>query len=374
MTMLKLSQPNISESAIQQVADVLRSGNLVCGAEARAFETELAKFTNSRNAVLVSSGTAALYLAMVGLEIGPGDIVIVPAFTFPATVNAVIVAGARPLIVDVDPKTYCLDPSSVSQVIQSFNGPGKLRAILLVHEFGTPCDMVQFRDLAARHKLLLLEDAACALGASSNNGPIGSGSTLACFSFHPRKTITTGEGGLLTTDDSALADRLKMLRNHGRVDAARGIDFVEAALNFRLTDFQAALGRSQLHNLSAWIEKRRQLALEYMDQLQDLCEEGLLELPEHVSGQSWQTFMVVLADKFDRDVISQQMKTNGIEAGVGAQALGDMSAYRALAEGDLPVSRRLSNKGLALPMCELMSVSDVSKTCNALAQALREVR
>ncbi len=371
--MLSLSRPNISEAAIRQVANVLRSGNLVYGEEAKAFEAELADMTNCSEAVLVSSGTAALYLAMIGLKIGPGDVVIVPAFTFPATVNAVIVAGATPLIVDVDPGTYCLNPSTVSQVIKNFEGSGKLKAIMLVHEFGTPCDMLAFLKLAERHNLLLVEDAACALGAKSNNGPIGSGSTLACFSFHPRKTITTGEGGLLTTDDPELADRLRLLRNHGRVYAENEIDFGEAALNFRLTDFQAALGRSQLPSLSDWIQKRHLIAAEYKSQLKGMAKQGLLVLPKDVPGQSWQTFMVVLAEQFNRDEISRQMKLKGIEAGIGAQALGDLTAYKSYVTGELPISRRLYRNGLALPMCELMSIDDVSTVCQTLKKMLQEV-
>jgi len=371
---LSLSRPNITELAIERVAEVLRSGKLVYGEQARAFESELASFVGTNEAVVVSSGTAALYLAILGLELGAGDAVVVPGFTFPATINAVLMAGCLPLIVDVDSRSYCLQPEAVEAAIDAYSGSERLRAILLVHEFGAPCDLLRFRELAQARQMVLIEDAACALGATTALGNVGRGSHAACFSFHPRKLLTTGEGGLITTDDANLAERLRRWRNHGIAVTAQGVDFVEPALNFRLTDFQAALGRVQLPELPSWIEQRRSLAKAYLGALAGLEADGAISLPARISGQTWQTFMIVLNDRFDRQFIIQTLRSKGIETNVGAQALTEMTAYAPFARSPLPNSRRLFLKGLALPMFEQMSIEDVHRVAETLRGVLKNGR
>lgn len=371
MTTLRLSRPNIDEAAIAAVAEVLRSGNLVHGAVGRTFEAALAAYVGTAHAVVVSSGTAALYLAIRGLGIGPGDAVLVPDFTFPATANAVVMAGATPVLVDVEPDTYCMAPATAEAAIAAYAGQEKLVAILLVHEFGTPCDMAGFRDLAGRHGLRLIEDAACALGACTALGMVGKGSDVACFSFHPRKTLTTGEGGALVTDDAALADRLRMHRNHGIQLGTDGVEFVQAALNFRLTDFQSALGLSQLPKLPAWIAARQRLAERYLHALAPLARRGLLSVPARVPGQSWQTFMVVLDARFDRSVVISAMAAQGIETNMGAQCLSSTLTFRGLGRPPAhSVAHRLATRGLALPFCETMQAADIDRVAATLAECL----
>lgn len=193
--MFKLSQPNISEAAIAAVADVLRSGQLVHGQECEAFERELAAYLGCSDVVLVSSGTAALHVALQALDIGAGDAVIVPDFTFPATANVVALTGARPVIVDVVPGTYTLDTVQLERVVQGWEGPERLRAVMPVHEFGCVADMSEINRIAKAHGLAVVEDAACALGARQGEHKAGTLGDVGCFSFHPRKTLTTGEGG-----------------------------------------------------------------------------------------------------------------------------------------------------------------------------------
>lgn len=367
--MLKLSQPNISEAAISAVADVLRSGQLVHGPEGEAFEKELAAYLDCRDVVLVSSGTAALHVALLALDIGPGDAVIVPDFTFPATANAVALTGARPVIVDVLPGTYTLDVARVERVVCEWQGPERLRAVMPVHEFGSMVDMPELLRLARTYGLVVVEDAACALGASLEGLMAGAWGDLACFSFHPRKTLTTGEGGAVSTNDAVLATRLRRLRNHGMERTDAGMRFIEPSTNYRLTNFQAALGRMQLQSLDAWIAQRRELARSYLERLTPLAQRGLLDLPLWSDGHSWQTFMVVLGDPLDRAGVVAALRDHGVEANLGAQSLSAIGIYAQAP--DAPVQGpRLFSHGLALPLFEQMTTADVDHVVRALSDVL----
>lgn len=372
MRPLRLSTPNIDEDAVTKVAGVLRSGNLVYGTVGQEFEQELARFVGTSEAVVVSSGTAALYLALRGLGIGIGDKVLVPDFSFPATANAVVMAGAQPIFVDVDPSTYCMTPLGAEAALNACPENDRPSAILLVHEFGTPCEMPAFRRLAEHYNLKLIEDAACALGAREADGMIGAGSDVACFSFHPRKTLTTGEGGAILTNNAELAARVRVLRNHG-IERTNGAPvFHEPALNFRLTDVQSALGLSQLPKLSSWIQARRELAHRYFDTLAPLAKRGDLTLPGKVAGQSWQTFMIVLDERFDRIAVSSAMAARGIETNAGAQCLSGTPAHATHLAIRSSISHRLAAFGLALPMCELMTDVDIEFVVVNLTETLNE--
>lgn len=367
--MLKLSQPNISEAAIAAVADVLRSGQLVQGPECEAFEKELAAYLGCRNVVLVSSGTAALHVALLALDIGPGDAVIVPDFTFPATANVVAMTGARVIIVDVIPNAYTMDTVQLERVVQAWQGPERLRTIMPVHEFGCVADMKAIDCIAKAHGLAVVEDAACALGARLGDRKAGTLGDLGCFSFHPRKTLTTGEGGAVATDDAALAARMRRLRNHGMERAKDRTCFIEPAPNYRMTNFQAALGRAQLPALDDWIGQRRALAKSYLTVLAPLVEQGLLRCPEWQDGHSWQTFMVVVDASLNRDGIIAELRKRGIETNLGAQSLSGIGIY-GQPEIVPAVGRTLYASGLALPMYERMTVADVQQVGMALAEVL----
>ncbi|MBD9484623.1 DegT/DnrJ/EryC1/StrS family aminotransferase [Pseudomonas sp. PDM14] len=367
--MLKLSQPNISEAAIAAVADVLRSGQLVHGQECEAFERELATYLGCSDVILVSSGTAALHVALQALDIGLGDAVIVPDFTFPATANVVALTGARPVIVDVVPGTYTLDTVQLEQVIQSWDGVERLRAVLPVHEFGCIADMREINRIAKSYGLAVVEDAACALGARQDQRKAGTLSDVGCFSFHPRKTLTTGEGGALATNDAALAARMRRLRNHGMERTISGMQFFEPATNYRMTNFQAALGRAQLPLLDEWICQRTILASIYKELLSPLEKAGVLALPRLVTGHSWQTFMVVLDASINRDEVIGELRARGVETNLGAQSLSCIGIY-----GEPQVRSvfgpALYKYGLALPLFERMTMDDVSLVAEAVSQVL----
>ena len=374
--MLRLSLPHLDETAIAAAADVLRSGMLVHGAQGNNFEAELQQWLGVKHAVLVSSGTAALHLALVALDIGPGVAVLVPDFTFPATANVVLLVGATPVLVDVDPHSYCVTPAALEAAIQAWRGPQRLRAIMPVHEFGHPVDIAAVRSIAQRHGLKIVEDAACAIGACDAVAFTGTQGDIGCFSLHPRKTLTTGEGGILTTNDDVLAARLRRLRSHGMERSPAGMAFHEAGFNYRLTDFQAAIGRTQLPHLAAWIESRRALAAQYREALAPLERAGhgvdllLGATPEH-AGHSWQTFMVVLADAIDRAAIIRALAERGIEANLGAQCVSAQPPFAAHAPaGGSPNANRLFRQGLALPFCEQYGAAEVAQVATALAEVL----
>lgn len=370
--MLKLSQPNISETAIAAVADVLRSGQLVHGQECEAFERELASYLGCREVILVSSGTAALHVALLAHDIGQGDAVIVPDFTFPATANAVALTGARPILVDVLPGTYTLDTAQFEEAVQNWRGPERLRAVMPVHEFGCVADMPEINRIAEEHGLVVVEDAACALGASLAGRKAGTWGDAGCFSFHPRKTLTTGEGGAIVTENPDLAARMRRLRNHGMERTEKGMRFLESATNYRLTNFQAALGRMQLPLLDKWISQRAALATTYIELLTQLHTNGLLVLPTPAPGHSWQTFMVVLNPLFDRDQIIAQLLEQGVEANLGAQSLTEIGIH-GTPKPHPAHGPALYRHGLALPLFERMTLTDIQRVVVALHAILSEL-
>ncbi|MCW7755425.1 DegT/DnrJ/EryC1/StrS aminotransferase family protein [Desulfobotulus sp. H1] len=367
--MLKLSEPNISEDIITAVADVLRSGQLVQGEENLLFEKELAAYLGCKEVILVSSGTAALHLALLALDIGPGDAVLVPDFTFPATASVVSMVGARVVIADVDRGTYVLSPDQIERTLDQWQGPERIRALMPVHEFGCSVDMDAVLKIAEKNDLYIVEDAACALGAVYGTRKLGTFGDLGCFSFHPRKTLTTGEGGAISTGSVQLAQKIRRLRNHGMEKRHDGMHFFEPGLNYRLTNFQAAMGRLQLKCLDEWIVVRKKLVEEYRCGLAKLASRNLIHLPVRTEGHSWQTFMVVLDKGFDRAVVIDALRQNGVESNLGAQSLSVLDLY-----GDQPflqtVGPELYRCGLALPLFERMQRSDVKHVCSVLESVL----
>lgn len=256
----------VEEDDIAGVVEVLRSDWLTTGPKVEHFERAFADLVSAKYAVAVSSGTAALHAAMFALGIGPGDEVIVPAMTFAATANCVVFQGGTPVFADVDPETLLIDPLSVSDRITP-----KTKAIIAVDYAGQPCDYDALEAVAEGHNLTLVADACHSLGARYKERPAGSLASLSAFSFHPVKHITTGEGGMIATDDPKLAERMRIFRNHGittdhRQREKQGSWFYEMqelGYNYRITDFQCALGISQLRKLPGWIALRREIAIRY---------------------------------------------------------------------------------------------------------------
>jgi perosamine synthetase len=364
--LIQLAKPNITDKTIDRVVQILKSGHLVQGEQVRRFETCLREYLDANHAVLVSSGTAALHLSLIALNIGPGDEVIVPAFTFPATANAVELVGAKPVLVDIGLRDFCIDAQKIEAKITS-----KTKAIMPVHEFGQPADMENIASIAALHNLKIIEDAACALGAEINGKMIGSFGELACFSFHPRKAITTGEGGGVATQDEEIANRLRIMRNHGIVAEKGIVDFVAAGLNYRMTDFQAALGYEQLASFDDIIAKRLEAAGIYDDLLSSI---GWIQLPEKINGRKmvYQSYHVMIDATMSRDRVMASLKKSGIESNIGAYALNRLSIYRKkynLKDVDFPNAVDAFTRGMVLPMGNHVGFKEIQSIAAALQKA-----
>ena len=360
----RLAKPNISQKAISEVAEVLKSGMLVQGKKVAQFERELARYLNVKNAICVTSGTAALHLSLIALDIKQGGEVIVPAFTFPATANVVELVGAKPVFVDINLNDFCINANLIENKITD-----KTKAIIPVHEFGQAAEIDKILEIAKKHKLKVIEDAACALGTEFKDQKIGTFGETACFSFHPRKAITTGEGGVVVTNNNNVAEELRSLRNHGIVYEDGKIDFKYAGLNYRMTDFQAVLGIHQLKEIEEDIAHRLNLAYEYD---MALIEHPIIKIPFHLfeTRHVYQTYHVLfLKDEINRNNLITMLKKQGIETNLGAQALNCQTYYKqkyGLNDNDFPVATRSYKYGLALPIGRHISIEDVKEICDNL--------
>jgi dTDP-4-amino-4,6-dideoxygalactose transaminase len=323
---------------------------LTMGPRVGELEDELARAVGTQHAVAVSSGTAALHLALLALGIGPGDEVLVPAYTFPATANVVALAGARPRLVDVDPATMNLDIELVESALTPHT-----RAVFAVHLFGRPLGWANLVDAAPGVELL--EDAAGALGAEYRGKPCGSLWTLACFSFHPRKIVTTGEGGAVTTDDAEIADAVRRLRHHG-IEPAGDFEIAQPGLNYRLSDILCAVGIPQLQRLQTLLAERTRIADAYAERLRDV-----VRVPSADTGDvhGWQAYVVQL-DR--RDEALTALRAAGIEAQIGTYALHRLRAYAD--QGAFPGADAAFQRALALPFHTLLTESELDRVAEVV--------
>ena len=367
--MIRLASPDIQPADIERAVAVLKSGNLVQGENVSAFEKALGSFASIAACAVVSSGTAALHLAIIALGIKQGDVVIVPSFTFPATANVVENIGAEVVLCDVDQRSYVMTPGGLDAALQR-NSEKNVKAVILVHEFGYPAQVEAVARIARNHGLKLIEDAACALGTRADGQHPGYYGDVACFSFHPRKAITTGEGGAVLSTDRTLVEKIRALRNHGIVYDKGKMDFALAGLNYRMTDFQAALALGQLERFPDELRRRVSLAELYFSQLDGIPH---LFLPQTETGHSWQSFMVVFDTHVNRDDLIELMKRRGIQVNLGAQALNCLSYFRSkygLADDDCPAATKLFHSGLVLPLYGSLTESDIEYVCESLKDCI----
>jgi dTDP-4-amino-4,6-dideoxygalactose transaminase len=352
---IRLARPDVGDEELAAVAEVIAGGQLTMGPKVVAFEDALRSAIGTAHAVAVSSGTAALHLAMLALGVGPGDEVIVPAYTFPATANVVELCGARAVLVDVEPDTFNLDVAAVAAAVTP-----RTRAVLAVHLFGRPVDWEALQT-AVPQEVALIEDAAGALGARYRGQPCGALGLMACLSFHPRKIVTTGEGGAVTTDEDELADSIRRLRHHGIVP--RGdVDIPEPGLNYRLPDILCAIGIPQVERLEELLAARERVAGWYRERL-----EHLVLTPSAGDGDrhGWQAYVVQL-DR--RDEALAGLREEGIEAQIGTYAVNQLSAYRD--RGSFPGADRAFARALALPFASTLLEDEVERVCTALRHFL----
>jgi perosamine synthetase len=348
------AKPWFGGGEAEAVADVIASGWLTQGPRVQEFERAFAERVGAREAVATTSCTTALHLSLYVSGVGPGDEVIVPSLSFIATANAVWQCGATPVFADIDPRTYNLDPASVEERITP-----RTKAVMPVHQVGLPADMDGFQELAARHGLVLIEDAACAIGALHKGRPIGSLGNLACFSFHPRKVITCGEGGMIAVDDPELAERLRRLRQHAMDQsalarhAARDVvieHYPERGWNARMTDLQAAVGLRQLDVLDTVLSERRRLAERYSEALAGIPSLEAPFDPEYAE-RTWQSYAVRIAPgaPMGADELMRELHRDGIATRRGIMAIHLEGAYGD-ADVDLPHTEAAANDVVLLPL------------------------
>lgn len=332
--MIHLSSPIIGPEERAAADRVLASGMLAQGPEVAAFEEEFGAFVDGRTCVAVNAGTTALHLGLLALGVGPGDEVIVPSFTFAATANAVRLCGADPVFVDIEPASFCMDPDAAAAAITD-----RTVAIMPVHLYGHPADMPAFRQLCDQHSLALVEDAAQAHLASLNGVPVGALGDLACFSFYPTKNMTTGEGGMVVTDDPAVARTLRLLRNQG-MEQRYANEIV--GFNARMTDLGAAIGREQLKKVEGWTATRQGNAKALDARLEGVTTPSVADGATHVYHQ----YTVRAAD---RDGLLDHLRNKGIGAGVYYPT----PVHRLPSFGltlDLPETERAATEVLSLPV------------------------
>ncbi len=368
----------LEEEDIQKVEEVLRSGWIGQGPQVEQFEKEFAEYVGASEAVALSSCTAGLFLALRALGIGPGDEVITSPLTFAATANVIENTGAKPVFVDVDPVTCNIDPVSVKAAVTP-----RTKAIIPVHLYGRPCEMDRIMEIASKHNLMVIEDAAHALGAAYKGKPIGSIGHVTSFSFYATKNLTTAEGGMLTTDDPDLANKIRILRLHGisrdawkRYTHSSPVHYqvVMPGFKFNMTDIQAALGRNQLKRFHEIQTRRRRLWNMYRERLKNINGIRLPLEEEKGIVHAYHLFAVLIEhERITRDEIMNQLAEMGVSTSVHFHALHLQPYYRekyGYKPGDFPHAEHISTRTLSLPFFPSMSEDELEYVCECLKKIL----
>lgn len=367
---IPLSRPDVTEGEIEQVVEVLRSPNLSLGPTLRQFEEAFAMYIGRRHAVAVNSGTSGLFLSLLALGIGPGDEVITTPFTFVASATTIMMTGARPVFVDIDPASLNIDPGRIEAAIT-----GRTKAVLPVEVFGSPAGFGEVCAAAKRHRLAVVEDSCEALGSTCHGQKAGTFGEMSVFGFYPNKQITTGEGGMIVTDRGDLADLCVSRRNQGRGRGGGWLAHERLGYNFRLSDINCALGLAQLSRIDEIRTRRRQVAAWYREVL--AAEERLI-VPQDAPGceTNWFVFVAQLVEPWglqQRDRILQEMERQGIQVSnyfppVHLQSY--IAAQYGHALGDFPIAESVSRRTIALPFYNRLTQDEVAIVCGVLRAVL----
>jgi len=365
-----LSRPDLTAQEIQAVSTVLRSPDLSLGPKLIEFEKALASYIGTKRAVAVNSGTSGLFLCMLALGIGQGDEVITTPFTFIASATPILMVGASPVFVDIDPVSLNIELSKLESRITD-----RTKAILAVEIFGNPFGIDRVCEIARKHNLVVIDDSCEALGSALNGKMVGTFGKMSVFGFYPNKQITTGEGGMILTNDEDLADVCVSLRNQGRGKNSAWLAHERLGYNFRLSDINCALGIAQLSRIDEIKAKRRQVAMWYQEILAD---EERLVVPAEPEGcdMSWFVFVVRLREDFSmqqRDRILQVMMNRGIQVSnyfppVHLQPF--MVQQFGYQKGDFPIAESVSERTIALPFYNNLASNDVAVVCRELTEVL----
>ncbi|HDI12144.1 MAG TPA: DegT/DnrJ/EryC1/StrS family aminotransferase [Candidatus Bathyarchaeota archaeon] len=367
--MIPINAPQIGEEEIEAVIQVLKSGILTSGLgngpNVVKFEKAFAEYVKSKHAIAVNSGTAALHAALLAIGVSKEDEVILPSFTFVATAEMVVLAGAKPIFVDINPETYTIDPSKIEEAITE-----KTKAVIPVDLYGLSADMKAIREIAEKHDLKIIEDAAQAHGALYRGEPPGKFADITCWSFYASKNMTTGEGGMITTDNDELAEKLRCLRSHGEREKYHS---QMLGHNYRMPEIEAAIGYVQLKKLPNFLEKRRKNAEQLTKRLRE-CSELLLPNEPEGYRHSWYLYTVRLknADAAKRNAFANQLRKRGIEVGIYYHTpIHMMDFYRQFGVCRLPETERAAQQVLSLPVHPGVSEEQVNFIVENVVQLLK---
>jgi perosamine synthetase len=364
---VRLARPSVGPEALESIGRILRTGYLVQGEQVDRFERAMEEYLGNGGVAAVSSGTAALHLALMAVGVKAGTAVLVPAFTFPSTANVVEQLGAEVRFVDVDPGTFNISIRSLSE-----RHDERCSALVPVHLFGVPADMEPVISFARRAGMAVVEDAACALGASSRGAMCGTIGDAGCFSFHPRKIMTTGEGGLVVSRRRDVVDAVRRLRDPGLSAGAGGRDLRAPGLNYRMSELHAAVGLDGVKRLRREIEARGNLADRYIRRLASRQDIRLQEAPPGAS-RVYQAFVIVLEGDRSRDEVTAKLREAGVESTIGTYGVHLLSYYRSkygLRASDLPAASRLFERTVTLPLHSGMNETDVDFVVDRLEEIL----
>jgi perosamine synthetase len=369
--MIHLAKPYLGKEEAQAAYDTILTGWITQGPRVAEFEEKFATYVGSKYAVAVSNCTTALHLSMIVAGIKEGDEVICPSMSYIATANSIKYVGATPIFAEINPIDFNICPIDAEKKITS-----KTKAILIVHQIGMPADVDAFKVLCCKYNLQLIEDAACAAGSTYKGKKIGSHSDLICFSFHPRKVITTGDGGMITTNNESYYNRLKLLRQHGmsindrvRHESKSVIfeDHIEVGYNYRMTDIQAAVGILQLAKLDWIVEERRKIAFYYLDKLKNI-DWLLLPYENENCYTNYQSFCVTLKDNapISRNELMKKFLDLDIATRRGVMTIHRESAYNKNTLIKLSISEKVHDSSIVLPLYIPMDLFDVDKVIDVL--------
>lgn len=375
--MIPIAKPYLTKDEAQNAYDTILTGWVTQGPRVEEFENKFCKYTGAKYAVAVSNCTTALHLSMIVAGIERDDEVICPSLSYVATANCIKYVGAKPVFAEVDPETYNIDVRHAEKLITD-----KTKAILIVDQIGMPADIDAFRALCEKHKIQLIEDAACAIGSSYKSKKIGSHSEIVCFSFHPRKVITTGDGGMITTSNEEYYKRLKLLRQHAmsvsdrvrhQSDKILFEDHLEVGYNYRMTDIQAAVGIKQLEKLDWIIEERRKIALRYIEELKSI---DCIRLPIEKEGyfSNYQSFSIYLKENcsVSRNDLMQRLLDAGISSRRGVMTSHRETAYKdEYKDVKLPVSEDACDRSIIIPIFIPMEIKDTDHITFTLKNILQ---
>lgn len=365
---LQMSRPDVGEAEIEAVVEVLKSGILSIGPRQEQFEQAFADYVGTKHAVAVSSGTAGLHLAVLCAGIGEGDEVITSPFSFVSSANCMLFERARPVFADINEESLTLDPEAAANALSD-----RTRGVLPVHVFGQACEMDPLLSLCERHKLILIEDACEAIGTEYRGRKVGGFGQTAVFSFYPNKQMTTGEGAVVTTNDTRVARLLRSLRNQGRSAGGAWLTHDRLGFNYRMSELSAALGAVQIGRIDAMLAKRETVANLYRAALEDVPGVRLIHAAPWTTRLSWFAAIARLDEGIDRDAVIERLEDLRVPSRAYFAPLHLQPLYRKLyghATGDFPIAERVSRSTVALPFHSLMDEASVAAVCDALRRVI----